>query len=234
MQDTACDYAGGYALAKSLEWSGQEAFNAAPLVELPFGGGQTQAADGLTWIQVEGAGHMVSRAQLPSMRPAGRAGGSGADRQSLWLAGADQRGRRRAVRAWHPGVSAVGAGINIERDTSATSSPTSTRRRISSARGSLYARGAQPLSSTQHPITHVQPRASPRPVPPCAGGEPRRPRRAVPRGPSGNMAIRPSRAARRGPSAASRPLLSRSFSPPPAAGDASRAARTHAAPLRRE
>ena len=61
MQDTACDYVGGYTLAKSLEWSGQEDFLAAPLEELPFGGGQTQAADGLTWVQAEGAGHMVSR-----------------------------------------------------------------------------------------------------------------------------------------------------------------------------
>jgi len=62
MQDTACNYVGGFAMASSIEWSGAERFRATPLEELMIGGvdnGAIKSSGGLTWIQIEGAGHMV-------------------------------------------------------------------------------------------------------------------------------------------------------------------------------
>lgn len=62
MQDTACNYVGGYAMATSIEWSGAKQFEETPLEELKVGGletGSFKSHGGLTWLQVEGAGHMV-------------------------------------------------------------------------------------------------------------------------------------------------------------------------------
>jgi len=62
MQDTACDYVGGFAMATSLHWPGSADFARAPSEDLMISGvpaGKIKAAAGLTWIQVEGAGHMV-------------------------------------------------------------------------------------------------------------------------------------------------------------------------------
>jgi len=62
MQDTACDYVGGYKVASSLRWPGAGTFATAPLEDLVIGDqpvGKLKAAGGLTWVQVEGAGHMV-------------------------------------------------------------------------------------------------------------------------------------------------------------------------------
>merc|ERR1740121_760683 len=44
MQDTACNYVGGFAMAASLPWGVA---------------GKVKASGGLTWLQVEGAGHMT-------------------------------------------------------------------------------------------------------------------------------------------------------------------------------
>jgi carboxypeptidase C (cathepsin A) len=60
--DRACNYVGGYAMAQALEWTGQAAFNAAkldPLMIGPVEGGQVQKSGGLTFVQVDAAGHMV-------------------------------------------------------------------------------------------------------------------------------------------------------------------------------
>merc|ERR1719253_873354 len=49
-------------MASSLEWPGTSQFLSAPMEELRIGGvvtGSHMSAAGLTWIQVEGAGHMV-------------------------------------------------------------------------------------------------------------------------------------------------------------------------------
>jgi len=60
MQDTACNYVGGYAAASSFQWAGADEFAQAPLEDLPVGGSsKMQSGGGLTWIQVEGSGHMV-------------------------------------------------------------------------------------------------------------------------------------------------------------------------------
>lgn len=62
MQDTACNYVGGYTMVSALSWSGAEAFAQTPLKDLAISGapmGKTKSAAGLTWMQVEAAGHMV-------------------------------------------------------------------------------------------------------------------------------------------------------------------------------
>jgi len=62
MQDTACNYVGGFQMATALEWSGSEHFAAAPMEDLMIGGmetGSVKTYGGLTWVQIEGAGHMV-------------------------------------------------------------------------------------------------------------------------------------------------------------------------------
>eukprot|EP00928_Gymnodinium_smaydae_P018493 TRINITY_DN17035_c0_g1_i1.p1 TRINITY_DN17035_c0_g1~~TRINITY_DN17035_c0_g1_i1.p1 ORF type:complete len:607 (+),score=55.40 TRINITY_DN17035_c0_g1_i1:68-1888(+) len=68
-QDTACDYIGGYAMASEIKWAGAERFAATPLKDLVLGGavaGRTKSVDGLTWTEIEGAGHMA-----PIDNPAG-------------------------------------------------------------------------------------------------------------------------------------------------------------------
>lgn len=62
MQDTACNYVGGFAMASSVEWSGSQEFARTPLQDLLIGGvptGKFKSRGGLTWVQVENAGHMV-------------------------------------------------------------------------------------------------------------------------------------------------------------------------------
>lgn len=61
-QDTACDYKGGLALANSLKWSGQQAFQSAELLPLTAGSipiGQMKSYQGLKFMQIDNAGHMV-------------------------------------------------------------------------------------------------------------------------------------------------------------------------------
>lgn len=53
--DTACNYVGGYEMAKTISWSGREAFDAVPLTELEIAGvsaGFTKSYGGLTWLEV--------------------------------------------------------------------------------------------------------------------------------------------------------------------------------------
>ena len=60
--DTACNYVGGYAMANSIVWSGMRSFAGLGLSPMEIAGveaGQTKTFGGLTWIQVESAGHMV-------------------------------------------------------------------------------------------------------------------------------------------------------------------------------
>merc|ERR1712216_60365 len=62
MQDTVCNYVGGYDMAVALQWPGAGDFAKAPLEDLIIGGvpnGKVKSGGGLTWMQVEGAGHMV-------------------------------------------------------------------------------------------------------------------------------------------------------------------------------
>jgi len=62
MQDTACNYVGGFQMASSLEWRDAEQFRHAELRPLKLGEvvmGSIKSVSGLTWIQVDGAGHMV-------------------------------------------------------------------------------------------------------------------------------------------------------------------------------
>jgi carboxypeptidase C (cathepsin A) len=67
--DTACNYVGGYAMASTLPWKGSVAFTETPLNNLEIAGavaGEVKAFGGLTWIQVESAGHMVPLDQPPA------------------------------------------------------------------------------------------------------------------------------------------------------------------------
>eukprot|EP00595_Chromulina_sp_UTEXLB2642_P002408 CAMPEP_0196761334 /NCGR_PEP_ID=MMETSP1095-20130614/534_1 /TAXON_ID=96789 ORGANISM="Chromulina nebulosa, Strain UTEXLB2642" /NCGR_SAMPLE_ID=MMETSP1095 /ASSEMBLY_ACC=CAM_ASM_000446 /LENGTH=391 /DNA_ID=CAMNT_0042110737 /DNA_START=225 /DNA_END=1400 /DNA_ORIENTATION=+ len=60
--DTACNYVGGYAMASTISWNGQEQFSSQSFEELEISGveaGQVKSYGGLTFIQVESAGHMV-------------------------------------------------------------------------------------------------------------------------------------------------------------------------------
>jgi len=60
--DTACNYVGAYAMANTIVWNGMNNFASLPLSPLMISGaqaGQTKSYNGLTWIQVESAGHMV-------------------------------------------------------------------------------------------------------------------------------------------------------------------------------
>lgn len=60
--DTACDYVGGLTMASTIEWAGKEGFNQQPMQPLELGGveaGQVKSFGGLTFLQVENAGHMV-------------------------------------------------------------------------------------------------------------------------------------------------------------------------------
>jgi carboxypeptidase C (cathepsin A) len=64
--DTACNHVGGLRVANSLPWSGSSAFSALPLQSLsmdklatPVSFGQFKSSGGLTWLQIDDAGHMV-------------------------------------------------------------------------------------------------------------------------------------------------------------------------------
>lgn len=60
--DTACNYKGGLKMADTISWSGKSAFSSTPLTAWQVGGaqaGQIKSSGGLTFIQVEQAGHMV-------------------------------------------------------------------------------------------------------------------------------------------------------------------------------
>jgi len=61
-QDLACDFVGGYAMANSIEWRGKTAFEQMQLDPLIIAGqemGQWKSHSGLTFVQIDGAGHMV-------------------------------------------------------------------------------------------------------------------------------------------------------------------------------
>jgi len=67
-QDLAVNYIGGLRVAEALPWAGAEAFRSAQLEPLVIGGvpaGKTKSAQGLTYMQIDGAGHM-----LPADAPA--------------------------------------------------------------------------------------------------------------------------------------------------------------------
>jgi len=60
--DTACNYVGGMALANTIQWSSQKEFASQSLSPLEIAGveaGQAKAVNGLTFLQVDSAGHMV-------------------------------------------------------------------------------------------------------------------------------------------------------------------------------
>lgn len=61
-EDTACNYVGGYEMASKLSWPGAQKWAQQGLKKLVIGGsasGQIQEAAGLTFIQIDGAGHMT-------------------------------------------------------------------------------------------------------------------------------------------------------------------------------
>jgi len=63
MQDFTCNYVGGYTVASALQWSGASRWAKTPSEPLTIAGTETgtiQAAQGLTWIQIDNAGHMAS------------------------------------------------------------------------------------------------------------------------------------------------------------------------------
>lgn len=60
--DTACNYVGGEALANTIPWSGKDTFSKQALSAWEISGveaGQSKSYGGLTFVQIEGAGHMV-------------------------------------------------------------------------------------------------------------------------------------------------------------------------------
>lgn len=60
--DTACNYVGGYAMANTIEWNGMSDFATLELSPLELAGvqvAQAKSHKGLTWIQIDSAGHMV-------------------------------------------------------------------------------------------------------------------------------------------------------------------------------
>lgn len=62
MQDTACDYVGGHAVVSRLKWPGAERFRSMPVSDLVISNvstGSYKSSGGLSWVQVQGAGHMV-------------------------------------------------------------------------------------------------------------------------------------------------------------------------------
>jgi carboxypeptidase C (cathepsin A) len=61
-QDTACNYVGGRAMADTIPWASGKEFASLPLQPLMVAGvqiGETKTLNGLTFLQVEMAGHMV-------------------------------------------------------------------------------------------------------------------------------------------------------------------------------
>jgi len=64
--DLICNYFGGVAWTNAINWPGQNAFINTPLHSWKVGtqvAGQAKSAQGLTWLQVEAAGHMVPHDQ---------------------------------------------------------------------------------------------------------------------------------------------------------------------------
>lgn len=60
--DTACNYVGGKTMAETISWKGQTTFANTPLSTWEIAGveaGQVKSSGGLTFIQIEDAGHMV-------------------------------------------------------------------------------------------------------------------------------------------------------------------------------
>jgi carboxypeptidase C (cathepsin A) len=60
--DTACDYKGGMAMAETIPWTGMKSFSNAPLSAWTIAdveAGQIKQFGGLSFIQIENAGHMV-------------------------------------------------------------------------------------------------------------------------------------------------------------------------------
>lgn len=67
--DTACNYVGGLAMANTISWKGTVGFQNAAFENIVIAGaevGQVKSFGGLTFVQVESAGHMV-----PLDQPAG-------------------------------------------------------------------------------------------------------------------------------------------------------------------
>lgn len=63
MLDTAVNYVGGLAATLSLQWRGTKDFADAPLEYFKIGGavaGQRKSFSGLTWMQIQAAGHMAA------------------------------------------------------------------------------------------------------------------------------------------------------------------------------
>ena len=61
-QDTACNYVGGIAMAEKIPWNGMKSWTDLQWSDLEIGGvkaGQMKSYGGLTFLAVEGAGHMV-------------------------------------------------------------------------------------------------------------------------------------------------------------------------------
>jgi len=64
--DLICDYMGGQGWLSVMSWPGQSEFNGKQLTPWTVNGaeaGQTKNAQGLTWLQVDAAGHMVPHDQ---------------------------------------------------------------------------------------------------------------------------------------------------------------------------
>jgi len=69
-QDITVNYVGGLAAALSLDWRGSKAFAEAPLEDFRIGGavaGQMKSSSGLTWMRIEGAGHMAALDSAPAV-----------------------------------------------------------------------------------------------------------------------------------------------------------------------
>ena len=66
-----CNYIGGYDWVSTMPWSGMKAFNSAPREPWALSNGTTagevQAADGLSFVLVDGAGHMVPMVRFSQM-----------------------------------------------------------------------------------------------------------------------------------------------------------------------
>mmetsp|Transcript_32306 Transcript_32306/g.77210 ORF Transcript_32306/g.77210 Transcript_32306/m.77210 type:complete len:487 (+) Transcript_32306:65-1525(+) len=62
MRDATCDFQGGFAAASALRWSRYQEWRYTPMKAFHVGDdkvGQEKTGGGLTWIQIEDAGHMV-------------------------------------------------------------------------------------------------------------------------------------------------------------------------------
>jgi len=66
MLDLICNYVGGAMWTSALQWPGQDGFNQVPLHDWQVGNtvaGHAKSFQGFTWLEVEGAGHMVPHDQ---------------------------------------------------------------------------------------------------------------------------------------------------------------------------